>query len=123
MDPSYGNVPHCVSCMKCENCADLTDTSNGPLCEDCLEDFQENGANKMCANCGVNVLYNEDLDEETEACADCGEHCVDCYKEFLCPECSECTLCKGVELCEFGGQFGRHRCPQRQMGRGRHNGL
>ena len=103
VDPSYGNVPHCVSCMKCENCADLTDTSNGPLCEDCLEDFQENGANKMCANCGVNVLYNEDLDEETEACADCGEHCVDCYEEFLCPECSECTLCKGVELCESCG--------------------
>lgn len=103
VDPSYGNVPHCVSCMKCENCADLTDTSNGPLCEDCLEDFQENGANKMCANCGVNVLYNEDLDEVTEACADCGEHCVDCYEEFLCPECSECTLCKGIELCESCG--------------------
>ena len=24
---------------------------------------------------------------------------------------------------EFGGQFGRHRCPQRQMGLGRHNSL
>ncbi|MBR3776842.1 MAG: hypothetical protein IKL02_04525, partial [Kiritimatiellae bacterium] len=32
-----------------------------------------------------------------------GEHCVDCYEEFLCPECSECTLCKGVELCESCG--------------------
>ena len=103
VDPSYGNVPHCVNCMKCENCADLTDTSMGTLCEDCLEDFRENGANKMCANCDANVIYNEDLDEETEACADCGEHCVDCYEEFLCPECSECTLCKGVELCESCG--------------------
>ena len=71
VDPSYGNVPHCENCLKCENCADLTDTSMGTICEDCLEDFQENDANKMCANCGVNVLYNEDLDEETEACADC----------------------------------------------------
>ena len=118
VDPSYGDVPHCESCLKCENCADLTDTSMGTICEDCLEEFQENGANKMCANCDANVLYNEDLDEETDACADCGEHCVDCYEEFLCPECSECTLCKGVELCESCGiceecaeSYGYH-CPE-----------
>ena len=103
VDPSYGNVPHCVSCMKCENWADLTDTSNGPLCEDCLEDFQENGANKMCANCGVNVIYNEDLDEKTEACADCGEHCVNCC-EFVCDNCGTCADGAGIDFCEECGK-------------------
>ena len=62
--------------LYCENCGEWKDDSvnwcsNCYLCEDCLDGWCPDGANKMCANCGVNVLYNEDLDEETDACADC----------------------------------------------------
>lgn len=100
VDESYGNVPHCVSCLKCENCAELTETSDGLYCEDCLKELSDNGANKMCAYCGVNVIYNEETGEDDD-CAECGEHCIECYEKFLCPECNECTLCSGEELCEY----------------------
>ena len=107
----YGDVPHCVACNKCEECAELIETSEGLMCKECIEDRGDTYV--MCPHCGVNAIGTElddlldesDLETVMEGVhpGDCGEHCEDCYEEFLCPECSECTLCKDVELCETCG--------------------
>ena len=73
IDPDYGNEPHCESCLRCENCATLVETSDGYLCEDCIEDFEETEGNKFCEYCGVNVIYNDELGEDDD-CADFREN-------------------------------------------------
>ena len=102
VDPAYGDVPHCVMCMRCENCVTLVETSDGIYCEECIQENADNGANKMCEHCGNNVIYNESEGVDDD-CAPCGEHCIECYEQFYCPECDECTLCTGDELCETCG--------------------
>ncbi len=105
VDPEYGDYPHCESCRICEDCAELIDTPMGLLCEECLQEMDENEFNILCPNCETNVIgstfdENAPMDDNL---GECGEHCVECYENFLCGECGECTLCSGAELCEYCG--------------------
>lgn len=99
VDEAYGDVPHCVMCMKCESCVELKQTSDGLMCEECIQENADNDGNTMCEHCGNNVIFNDEEGEDDD-CAPCGVHCMTCYEEFYCPECDECTLCSDVELCE-----------------------
>ena len=107
VDESYGNYPHCVSCMRCEDCAGaLHETPDGPICDDCLEERQDNEFNILCPHCETVVIGTtlDDVDADfSENLGDCGEHCVQCFEKFVCPECDECTLCSGNDLCEDCG--------------------
>ncbi len=102
VDEAYGNVPHCVMCMRCEFCVELKETSDGLMCEECIKENADNDGNTMCEHCGNNVIYNDE-DGEDDDCAPCGVHCIECYEEFYCSECDECTLCTGEDLCETCG--------------------
>ena len=102
VDEAYGDVPHCVMCMRCEFCVELKETSDGLMCEECIQENADNDGNTMCEHCGNNVIYNDEEGEDDD-CAPCGVHCIECYEEFYCPECDECTLCTGEDLCETCG--------------------
>lgn len=105
VDPEFNDAPHCEECNRCDNCVTLYETSQGLMCQECLDLGEAEGL-ILCPNCEVNPIGHELEDEGLEGnydVGDCGEHCAECYEANLCPECSECTLCKGVDLCEHCG--------------------
>ena len=118
-----GNCGQCFICdqdMFCENCGNCLDCQSGGAhclhCGKCVasEGGEVDGAYDefgytFCYDCLKEAEWIcEECDEfikSSEWCEWCGEgtHCKECAEEFICPQCDECALGKGVEFCDECG--------------------
>ena len=118
-----GNCGRCFICdqdMFCEDCGNCLECqAGGAHCLHCGKCVASEGGDvdgaydefgyTFCYDCLKEVGWIcEECDEFTkndEWCDWCGEgtHCKECAQEFLCPQCDECILGKGVEFCDECG--------------------
>ncbi len=85
---------HCVECHQCleesELCEYGEEFFGDPVCRACCTD-----AGYHCSEC------DEHVEGQTDWCLSGGDHCADCCEanDWICAECGECCMGKGVELC------------------------